>query len=387
MKHRLLELLACPSCRQPLRLSVLKREVRPSLLSLKSLGCSAFCARFNQPVGPPISVLDCTECYQEEILEGFLWSDCGRVFPVIDGVPRLTLDAARLHAPFVVRYQTELAGLGIKVTRPLRQKELDAATRAGAEIRGSFGAEWKIFNYTRDRTWGMTREERKRKFLTDLQSTAQELQDKLVLDAGCGNGVSTAAVADFGAEVIGIDVAESVVRAQAQNTNPRVHYINANLLNPPFRTERFDIVYSSGVLHHTPNPEFTFSCLATLLRPGGRFWVWLYSPQPGLKRQVFVRLRRITSRLPLSAQYLLYTLMVPLALLKRSVLLRLKLTDEPKLNWREQLINFFDGLSPRYRFEFTPSEVALWFEKHGFSRMRITGTNNYGFGMYGDKGS
>lgn len=383
MKHRLLELLACPSCRQPLKLKKLSSEVRPTSIDLSAPACMDICGKYNRSVDSTITVEKCKACYREEIMEGLLYCQCRLVFPIVEGVPRLTRDAARLHTLFFIRNREALAQAGVEISRLFSQREINTATRAAMQIRKSFGAEWKIFNYRKDRTWGMTDEDRKRKFLSDVQLTAEELNGILILDAGCGNGVLTSAIGEYRAEVVGIDVSESVIQAHRHNTNPNVHFVNANLLEPPLKTGQFHILYSSGVLHHTPDPELTFSRLVPLIRDDGRYWVWQYSPQPDFKHQVMIRLRKVTCRLPLPLQFLIYNLMVPLALIKRRIKLALKLTTESRLNWREQLVNFFDGLSPRYRYEYTPSEVSLWFTRRGFSRVEVTGTDNYGFGMLG----
>ena len=62
----------------------------------------------------------------------------------------------------------------------------------------------------------------------------------------------------------------------------------------------------------------------------------------------------------------------------------LGLTNEALLNWREQLINFYDGLSPPYRFEHTQDEVRRWLAKREFVGTRCSVDEYWGFGMYAD---
>ncbi len=56
----------------------------------------------------------------------------------------------------------------------------------------------------------------------------------------------------------------------------RVGLVRADLLNLPFEAESFDLIYSLGVLDHTPDPRASFLALARLLKPGGRIVIWVY---------------------------------------------------------------------------------------------------------------
>ena len=77
------------------------------------------------------------------------------------------------------------------------------------------------------------------------------------LDFGCGIGRLTVALADYYDEVVGVDIADSMVE-QARHRNPapdRIRYehnTNPDLLR--FPTGRFDLVCSWIVLQHMPPP-------------------------------------------------------------------------------------------------------------------------------------
>ena len=128
-------------------------------------------------------------------------------------------------------------------------------------IRNSFSDEWGLFSYEGDKTWGWTLEERKRVFLEDICMKPEELTGKSLLDAGCGNGTLTAALTDFGVQVVGIDLSDRLGLAYfnrgkfSERAKENVQYIQGNLLKPPIKEGFFDIVYSSGVIHHTPNSK------------------------------------------------------------------------------------------------------------------------------------
>ena len=57
----------------------------------------------------------------------------------------------------------------------------------------------------------------------------------------------------------------------------RVCFVETDLHRPGLSAGAFDIVYSSGVLHHTPDPRRAFRNLVRLARPGGAIVVGLYN--------------------------------------------------------------------------------------------------------------
>ena len=90
-----------------------------------------------------------------------------------------------------------------------------------------------------------------------------------VLDVGCGTGHLTAKIAATGADVLGIDASESMVR-QARTNYPRLRFEVLDALE--MRLEpRFDAAFSNAVLHWITEPEMAASRIFDALKPGGRF--------------------------------------------------------------------------------------------------------------------
>jgi SAM-dependent methyltransferase len=54
-------------------------------------------------------------------------------------------------------------------------------------------------------------------------------------------------------------------------------FVETDLRSPGLRPGAFDVVYSSGVLHHTPDPRASFAALARLAKPGGIVVLGLYN--------------------------------------------------------------------------------------------------------------
>ena len=90
-----------------------------------------------------------------------------------------------------------------------------------------------------------------------------------ILDLGCGTGHLTAHIAETGAEVVGIDSSENMVRVASQNY-PNILFEVADARSLPYVAE-FDAVFSNAVLHWVRPPEAVIESVWRALRPGGRF--------------------------------------------------------------------------------------------------------------------
>lgn len=105
----------------------------------------------------------------------------------------------------------------------------------------------------------------------------EDFQDKLVVDVGCGAGRLSRLASEFGArEVFAVDVGRAIDTAnELSGSYANIHFIQANLFELPFKS-RFDIVFSMGVLHHTPDPMKAAKAILGCLTTGGKLGVWVY---------------------------------------------------------------------------------------------------------------
>lgn len=113
---------------------------------------------------------------------------------------------------------------------------------------------------------------------------------KKVLDIGCGPGWITTRYARGGAEVTAVDLTPKAVELtkshlEALGLNAEVREGNAETL--PLPDDAFDLVVSSGVLHHTPDTRKAFEETFRVLRPGGRAKITLYRKGVLHSRAVF----------------------------------------------------------------------------------------------------
>ena len=100
-----------------------------------------------------------------------------------------------------------------------------------------------------------------------------------VLEAGCGTGAQTIALAQrsMGARIVAVDVsAASLAQARARVSAAglgNVEFQQADLLAMPFAPASFDHVFLCFVLEHLPDPGATLAAVRSLIRPGGTITV------------------------------------------------------------------------------------------------------------------
>lgn len=100
-----------------------------------------------------------------------------------------------------------------------------------------------------------------------------------VLEIGCGLGTDGAQFAKAGADYTGVDLTEAAVdlaRKRFELFDLPGKFRTADAENLDFADETFDLVYSHGVLHHTPDTARSVREVHRVLRPKGRAVVMLY---------------------------------------------------------------------------------------------------------------
>ena len=100
-----------------------------------------------------------------------------------------------------------------------------------------------------------------------------------VLEVGCGMGTDLLQFARGGAHVTGIDLTPRSVETSRHHLrlyNQSGDFAISDAETLPFADESFDLAYSNGVLHHTPNTGAAVREIHRVLRPGGLARVMLY---------------------------------------------------------------------------------------------------------------
>jgi len=101
-----------------------------------------------------------------------------------------------------------------------------------------------------------------------------------VLEIGSGMGTDLAQFARHGAHVTDIDLSRGHLELARENFKLRGlegEFIHTDAESVPFADNSFDVVYSNGVIHHTPNTAHVVEEIFRVLRPGGRAIVMVYA--------------------------------------------------------------------------------------------------------------
>ena len=232
---------------------------------------------------------------------------------------------------------------------------------------GSFSYQWTIHRTTQvDSIAGHS--ESKQAFSVKTGLARQDLQGRLVLDVGCGTGRYAEVAADLDADVVGVDLSYAIDAAyRNMGRRERVHFVQADVFQLPFREATFDAAYSIGVLHHTPSTREAFLQMPPLVKTGGSVAIWVYKWDRDFSRGLD-RLRPLTTRLPKPMLYAGCWIGVPIlhALAQVPGFRRISRwiptsTQGRGLAW--DVLDTFDLYSPQYQWKHDEPEVRRWFEE------------------------
>ena len=106
---------------------------------------------------------------------------------------------------------------------------------------------------------------------------------KRVLEVGCGIGTDSINFARAGAELTAVELSgESLSiaaqRAEVMGVADQIRFIQANAeeLTSALDDELYDLVYSFGVIHHTPHPERALAEMRALTKARGTLKLMVY---------------------------------------------------------------------------------------------------------------
>jgi len=186
--------------------------------------------------------LQIDEQRNEEIIRGLLICEtCHVKYPIINSIPRIV--------PNQLLY--------------VEEKTSD-----------SFGCAWK--HYGRQLSNNLNTE-----FLSLVRPWKEsDFKDKVVLDVGCGAGRLSRLAVSYGAKyVVSVDLSGAVDEAlELSRDCSNINFLQASLFNLPLKI-KFDLMFSLGVLHHTPSPSLGFKSVLKSLKVGGKIGVWVYGKE------------------------------------------------------------------------------------------------------------
>jgi ubiquinone/menaquinone biosynthesis C-methylase UbiE len=109
----------------------------------------------------------------------------------------------------------------------------------------------------------------------------QQYKNKHVLEVGCGIGTAAQSFIESGSIYTGIDISDKAIeiaKKRLEVFNLEGALLQANI--EELRTingQEFDLIYSFGVLHHTPDIKKSIQNIYNMLKPGGEFKMMLYA--------------------------------------------------------------------------------------------------------------
>jgi SAM-dependent methyltransferase len=182
---------------------------------------------------------------------------------------------------------------------------------------------------------------------------------KHVLDAGSGNGRWTVGLLRLGCHVVAVDASPHAlerlnesVRKFAPDTSDRLDTRAVDLLDLPanLASDRFDLVFSFGVLHHTGDTRAALQNVASLVGDDGIIFLYLYGQRSFSARgRAMLELRRLA--------------LAPLPFeLKRRLIAKTG----------SDVHQAFDALSPTINTRHTFEDVERWLEAEGFAAVDRT---------------
>jgi SAM-dependent methyltransferase/uncharacterized protein YbaR (Trm112 family) len=315
---------------------------------------------------------------QSEILSGYLWSATGSCYPIVGGIPRMLPESILTYSKQLQQWWPEFQTHKTRISNAWGEA-MKASSIRNKKIQSTFGFEWNLLRKNDQlKIWDLSADEFKGQLKKELQ-LPKGYQCSLALDAGCGHGRSAGQMTTFAKTVIGAEVSPAVELAYEQNDQPNCHFIQADVHYLPFAPAMFDLVYSSGVLHHNVSTFDALKRVAVLVKPTGLISIWLYHPFNNFLHTIMRGYRTIATKLPVQVTY--YLNAFTLTPLQWSIS---QLAGRKK-KWTEIAIEQLDILTPAYRHEHTHAEVKDWLSQLGFGNPVITDTDNYGFSIKAEK--
>ncbi|NCU04706.1 MAG: methyltransferase domain-containing protein [Chitinophagaceae bacterium] len=351
MQDSLFQLLCCPYTKQPLRLQILSKKLKQF-----------------------------ANCKIEIIEEAILFSDAGFIFPVIGGIPRMLLESIYDYEDFFLKHLPDY----LVLKEQLEQKHADLlgfCKKKNKKTKQSFFIEWGFFKpHSNDRLWHDHIADLSGRFLQESDLRIDDLKGKSVIDVGSGHGVTTGKIANLSELVIGVELSRAVEEAYKRNNQTNAHFVQGDLLFLPFAGESFDLLYSSGVLHHTADTKKSLFAVENLVKKGGRICIWLYHPQDNKIHNAMLSIRKVTGKLPILLSFILLMVFVfPISFLVK------KIKRKRELNYREEIIDILDMFTPEFRFEIAHDEAKKWLALLNYSNIKVTTTDQFGFSIIGRK--
>jgi SAM-dependent methyltransferase len=255
----------------------------------------------------------------------------------------------------------------------------------------SFGLQWQRFAQVQlDSANGANYS--RRRFDAEVGWSRTQLEQRWVLEVGCGAGRFAEIAAERAGQLVCLDYS-SAVDAAAVNLQrfDNVHIVQGDALHPPFRRRSFDYLYSIGVIQHTAEPLRTLQAVVQLLAPSGQLALTIYGRTwwtplngkyvvrrflntPALPSERLLELVESSMAVAFPLTDALYRLPVAGRLLRfvipvANYVEKTEFTTEQR--YQEAVLDTFDMLSPAFDQPLTADEVAAALRAAGATELKF----------------
>jgi SAM-dependent methyltransferase len=323
---------------------------------------------------------------KSEVIEGVLVCSCGLNYPIVNSIPRMLRNAVEVFPDFFRNHGLQVHQECFR-SQSEREDQFDILLR---RTQRSFGYQWTTFS-------AMVCDFREN-FLNYLGTEDLGFfQGRLGMDVGCGFGRHIINAAQCGAEMVGVDLSRAIDAAHENTKNfSNIHLVQANIYELPFAEKSYDFIYSVGVIHHLPDPERGLQAIAPFLKPGGQFFIWVYSDKRRISNFFLESVRKITKRLPyalvkqisfFAALSDLCCFILPYKIVRNFPGLRHvvekftfpRIKTYSKYPFQVSYADWFDRLAAPVRHYYGESEVRDLMCKASLSQIKVDPTGYYGW--------
>jgi hypothetical protein len=112
-----------------------------------------------------------------EISEGVLFANKDWFYPVINGIPYLTVEAFLDHSSFFEKHLPDYLNRKIFLLEKYG-RFVKYVTKKNRRTKKSFTQEWRLFDYKRDKTWNKDGSELMKQFLEETGESSESLKIK-----------------------------------------------------------------------------------------------------------------------------------------------------------------------------------------------------------------
>ena len=264
----------------------------------------------------------------------------------------------------------------------MTNKQLSKSETAGSPDR--FGYEWEVYDEVLP-----IYEEQFRRWTPHFSS--EDWKGKTFVDVGCGMGRNTYWPMSYGATTsLSIDIDDrSLVAAKKTLAKFKSSEIRRASAYDIGETDKFDIAFSIGVIHHLERPELALAQMTKAVKAGGKVAIWVYGLENNRWIVVFLDpIRKVFfSRLPIGFVHFL-------SLFPTAILWAILKLGMGKTKYSKMIRNFsfshlrsivFDQMLPKISHYWPKDKVKALMEDAGLVDVNLKWVNEMSWAAIGTK--